>query len=85
MLLGNALADVVFGGVNPSGRLPYTIAKDINDYSAKVITSGSGTVQIPYNEGLFIDYRHFDAVSKTSKSFAQTRLSSWTGKRCSSL
>ena len=45
-----------------SGRLPYTIAKSEPDYSARVIYKGSGTVQIPYTEGLFIDYRHFDAV-----------------------
>jgi beta-glucosidase len=33
---GNSLADVLFGDVNPSGRLPYTIAKDINDYPAVI-------------------------------------------------
>lgn len=50
-----------------SGRLPYTIGKSIDDYSAKVdYTSSSSVVQINYNEGLFIDYRHFDAVSKRS-------------------
>ncbi|KAF8973771.1 glycoside hydrolase family 3 protein [Flammula alnicola] len=60
---GNALVDVLYGAYNPSGRLPYTIAKAATDYSAQVITSGSGTVQIPYNEGLFIDYRHFDQAN----------------------
>ncbi|KAI0757133.1 beta-glucosidase, partial [Daedaleopsis nitida] len=58
---GNAITDVLYGDVNPSGRLPFTIAKDEADYSARVIYKGSGTVQIPYSEGLFIDYRHFDA------------------------
>ncbi|KAI0361769.1 beta-glucosidase [Trametes cingulata] len=58
---GNALVDVLYGDVNPSGRLPFTIAKAEPDYSARVIYTGSGTVQIPYSEGLFIDYRHFDA------------------------
>ncbi|KAI0374300.1 beta-glucosidase [Pilatotrama ljubarskyi] len=58
---GNALVDVLYGDVNPSGRLPFTIAKAEADYSARVIYKGSGTVQIPYSEGLFIDYRHFDA------------------------
>lgn len=52
-----------------SGKLPYTIGKSVNDYSAKVIYSGSGIVQIPYNEGLFIDYRHFDEVSIDLKTF----------------
>ena len=49
--------------MNPSGRLPFTIAKNETDYSARVTYTGSDTVQIPYSEGLFIDYRHFDQVS----------------------
>ena len=49
-----------------SGKLPFTIAKSVNDYSAQLITSGSGIVPIPYNEGIFIDYRHFDQVSSQS-------------------
>lgn len=32
---GNSLADVLYGDVNPSGRLPYTIAKNVEDYPAK--------------------------------------------------
>ncbi|KAI0778053.1 beta-glucosidase [Trametes elegans] len=58
---GNALVDILYGDVNPSGRLPFTIAKAEPDYSARVIYQGSGTVQIPYSEGLLVDYRHFDA------------------------
>ncbi|TDL28550.1 beta-glucosidase [Rickenella mellea] len=58
---GNGLVDVIYGAYNPSARLPYTIGKSINDYSAQVLYTGSPIVQIPYNEGLFIDYRHFDA------------------------
>ena len=46
-----------------SGRLPYTIGKSVTDYAAQVTYTGSGIVPIPYNEGLFIDYRHFDQVS----------------------
>ncbi|KAH9846046.1 beta-glucosidase [Lenzites betulinus] len=60
---GNALVDVLYGAVNPSGRLPFTIGKSITDYSAQIIYTGSGIVQIPYNEGLFIDYRHFDSAN----------------------
>lgn len=58
---GNAITDVLYGDVNPSGRLPFTIAKSESDYSARVTYQGSGIVEIPYSEGLFIDYRHFDA------------------------
>ncbi|KDQ63844.1 glycoside hydrolase family 3 protein, partial [Jaapia argillacea MUCL 33604] len=60
---GNALVDVLYGDYNPSGRLPYTIGKKISDYAAQVdYTLLVATVEIPYSEGLFIDYRHFDAV-----------------------
>jgi len=60
---GNALVDVVYGAVNPSGRLPYTIAKSPKDYPAQVVFGGDGEeiLDITYSEGLFVDYRHFDA------------------------
>lgn len=56
---GNSIADVLFGDVNPSGRLPYTIAKQLSDYPAHV----SVTMPVVYNEGLLIGYRWFDAKS----------------------
>ncbi|TDL14863.1 glycoside hydrolase family 3 protein [Rickenella mellea] len=58
---GNALVDVLYGVWNPSGRLPYTIARNLSDYGAQLVTEGSGIVQIPYTDALNIDYRHFDA------------------------
>ncbi|KAA1473309.1 hypothetical protein DENSPDRAFT_866018 [Dentipellis sp. KUC8613] len=65
---GNALVDVLFGGVSPSGRLPYTVAKQIGDYPAQVLyTSGDKVPQITYEEGLDIDYRHFDANNITPR------------------
>ncbi|KAI0824217.1 beta-glucosidase [Trametes gibbosa] len=87
---GNSLVDVLYGDVNPSGRLPFTIAKAEPDYSARVIYKGSGTVQIPYSEGLLIDYRHFDAnaiaprfefgfgLSYTTFSYANLKVSGST-------
>ena len=49
---GNALVDVLYGDVNPSGRLPYTIAKNVSDYSAGLVLGGGGDtiLQIPYDE-----------------------------------
>ncbi|KAI9325466.1 glycoside hydrolase superfamily [Zopfochytrium polystomum] len=71
---GNGLADVVFGDVNPSGRLPYTIAKKLEDYPALTTVptdpycSDKQTEwkdQVPYkntdySEGNYIDYRYYD-------------------------
>ncbi|KAI0753721.1 glycoside hydrolase superfamily [Fomes fomentarius] len=60
---GNSIVDVLYGDFNPSGRLPYTIAKSAEDYSAQLVTGGTGNqiLKIDYTEGLNIDYRHFDA------------------------
>ncbi|ORX97354.1 beta-glucosidase 1 precursor [Clohesyomyces aquaticus] len=60
---GNSLVDVFFGDVNPSGRLPYTIAKNEDDYGpgSKILFFPNGlTPQQNFSEGLYIDYRHFD-------------------------
>ena len=46
----------------------------MTDYAAQVIYSGSGIVSIPYNEGLFIDYRHFDQVRYNSWDAGQVVL-----------
>ncbi|KAF8153932.1 glycoside hydrolase family 3 protein [Crassisporium funariophilum] len=66
---GNSIADVLYGAWNPSGRLPYTIAKDPADYSAQLVTGGGpqDVLSIPYTEGLEIDYRHFDAKNITPR------------------
>ncbi|KAJ3109323.1 hypothetical protein HDU97_007817 [Phlyctochytrium planicorne] len=51
---GNAIADVLFGKVNPSGRLPFSIMKKRADYAASVEYNSS---TVTYTEGLFGDYR----------------------------
>ena len=49
---GNSLVDVLYGAWNPSGRLPYTIAKQLTDYPAQVITTNPDPIlQINYTEG----------------------------------
>jgi len=62
---GHALVDVVYGAKNPSGRLPYTIARSPSDYPAQLVEGGNGEeiLNITYSEGLFVDYRHFDAAN----------------------
>ena len=51
--VGNALVDVVYGEKNPSGRLPYTIAKSPSDYPAQLVEGGNGEeiLNITYSEG----------------------------------
>ncbi|WFD28737.1 beta-glucosidase [Malassezia nana] len=59
---GQAVANVLYGDYNPSGRLPYTIARQRSDYPADVIyNSPAKQPQINFTESLLVDYRHFDA------------------------
>jgi beta-glucosidase len=62
---GNAIVDILYGAVNPSGKLPYTIALDKNDYNALPITAVNSTDayawQAWFDEKLEIDYRYFDS------------------------
>jgi beta-glucosidase len=68
---GNSIVDVLYGDVNPSGRLPYTIPKDPADYDFPIVNitgplaKDSDAWQADFTEGLFIDYRHFDAKNIT--------------------
>ncbi|KAG1797023.1 glycoside hydrolase family 3 protein, partial [Suillus plorans] len=66
---GNAIADILYGAWNPSGKLPYTIAKSPADYPAQLVTGGTAAdiLSINYTEGLFIDYRWFDAQNITPR------------------
>ncbi|RSL89962.1 hypothetical protein CEP52_014734 [Fusarium oligoseptatum] len=60
---GNAIASIIFGDESPSGKLPYTIGKTLADYGegGQVLYLPNGVVpQQDFNEGLYIDYRHFD-------------------------
>ena len=55
--VGNALAKVLYGDVNPSGKLPITIAQNNSDYNPSSISSA---LDITYSEGLMMGYRGFD-------------------------
>lgn len=60
---GNALVDILFGDVNPSGKLPYTMGKKLEDYGpgGQVMYLPNAPVpQQDFSEGVFVDYRHFD-------------------------
>ncbi|KAF4918609.1 putative beta-glucosidase I [Colletotrichum viniferum] len=58
---GNAMADVLFGRVNPSGRLSVTFPKRIEDTPA-FLTFGKGQREINHGEGVFIGYRYYEKV-----------------------
>ena len=63
---GNAIADVLTGKVEPSGRLPFTWGKDIMDYACHANGSYPGVrgngddAHTDYLEGELIGYRYFD-------------------------
>jgi beta-glucosidase len=58
---GNALAHVLFGDVNPSGKLPCTFPKQLADSPAHALNAYPGTNgTVTYVEGLLVGYRWFD-------------------------
>ncbi|WP_394776660.1 glycoside hydrolase family 3 C-terminal domain-containing protein [Flavobacterium sp.] len=57
---GNALADVILGKVNPSGKLPWTMPKTIMDSPAHATNSFPGGKTVNYAEGILVGYRWFD-------------------------
>jgi len=57
---GNALADVLLGNVNPSGKLPWTMPKKLEDSPAHATNSFPGDKTVSYDEGILVGYRWFD-------------------------
>ncbi|NKY59050.1 glycoside hydrolase family 3 C-terminal domain-containing protein [Nocardia flavorosea] len=57
---GGALADVLFGVVNPSGRLAETVPVRLQDTPAYLNFPGENS-HVRYGEGLFVGYRWYDA------------------------
>ena len=57
---GNALADVLLGTVNPSGKLPWTMPKKLEDSPAHATHSFPGDSTVTYTEGILVGYRWFD-------------------------
>jgi beta-glucosidase len=58
---GNALADVLFGDVDPSGRLPVSVPVRLQDSGGVVGYPGSDK-KLHYVDGINVGYRHFDAA-----------------------
>ncbi|RYP29554.1 hypothetical protein DL767_006682 [Monosporascus sp. MG133] len=71
---GKALVSLLYGKTNPSGRLPYTVARNEADYGRvaepDLTLPGDQYGMFPqsdFSEGVFIDYRHFDARNITPR------------------
>jgi len=58
---GNALAALLFGDVNPSGKLPCTIPRRLADSPAQALHAYPGVSgTVTYSEGLLVGYRWYD-------------------------
>ncbi len=60
---GRALAEVLFGDVSPSGKLPVTFARRYQDYPSAPYYNLDQGGRTPYAEGIFVGYRGFDAAA----------------------
>jgi beta-glucosidase len=67
---GTALAEILFGDINPSGKLTYSWPKTLSDAPAHKIGEypGDGTT-VTYKDDIFVGYRYFDKY-KVSPQFA---------------
>ena len=74
---GSAIASVLTGDVNPSGKLPFTFPASLQDVGAHKLgeypgtprSDGSPIVEQKYNEGIFVGYRWVDK-EKTKPLFS---------------
>lgn len=86
---GNVLIDIIYGKVNPSGKLPFTVSPFSQSYGSQLLYEPNNSDGPPQQDisGLDIDYRHFDAknlmpiyefgfgLSYTSFSYSDLQLS----------
>jgi beta-glucosidase len=58
--LGGAIADILFGDANPSGKLAETFPKRLRDNPSYLNFPGDGD-KVKYREGIFVGYRYYDS------------------------
>ncbi|HEX7855192.1 MAG TPA: glycoside hydrolase family 3 C-terminal domain-containing protein [Sphingobium sp.] len=92
---GEAIADVLFGDVNPSGKLPLSFPNDESELPQPVATAAGelpkpgsgaaiGSISYPHDEGMLVGYRRYDAL-KGKPLFAFGHGLSYTRFRYSTL
>jgi len=57
--IGHAIAHVLFGDVNPSGKLPFSFINDFKESPAYGNYPGKD-LHVTYAEGIYVGYRYFD-------------------------
>ncbi len=57
---GNAIASILFGDVNPSGKITFTFPVQLKDNSAHALGEFPGDDTIKYNEDIYVGYRWHD-------------------------
>jgi beta-glucosidase len=84
---GNAIADVLFGDINPSGKLTQTFPKCLENNPAYINYPGENG-KVHYGEGIFVGYRYYEkkkitplfpfgyGLSYTTFAYTNLRLSS---------
>lgn len=95
---GHALADVIFGDINPSGKLPFTFPARLEDSPAHYNGRSYPTDGVNfYEEGIYVGYRWFEAkgikplfafghgLSYTTFEYGDARLSRTSIKRGGSI
>ncbi|KAJ7257802.1 glycoside hydrolase family 3 protein [Mycena rebaudengoi] len=60
---GPSIVDVLYGAVNPSGRLPFSMHEDEAAYGTTIVYNSLGFPVVNYTEQLLIDYRYMDSKS----------------------
>lgn len=64
---GHAIADVIFGDVNPSGKLPFTFMQELSDYPAHQYGESAYpgiNDYVEYKDDIFVGYRYADLYGR---------------------